>query len=122
MEDNKFLVYEYENIGEVQVTQEVVARIAAIAAMEVEGVDSLAGNITRELIARLSSKNLQTGVDVTVKEGALVIYLALVMNMGCNIQEASKQVQEKVKSSIEGMTGLKCGEINVKIANVKLEK
>ena len=39
-------VYEKEQIGEVQIADEVVAIIAGLAATEVEGVDSLAGNMT----------------------------------------------------------------------------
>ena len=47
----------------------MVAIIAALAATEVEGVASMAGNITNELISRLGMKNLSKGVKVDVLEG-----------------------------------------------------
>ena len=50
------------NIGEVRVADEVVAIIAGLAATEVEGVASMAGNITNALVGKLGMKNLSKGV------------------------------------------------------------
>ena len=61
-------VYEKDQIGEVQIADEVVAIIAGLAATEVEGVDSMAGNITNELVGKLGMKNLSKGVKVDVTE------------------------------------------------------
>ena len=57
-------LYEKDRIGEVQIADEVVAIIAGLAATEVEGVDSMAGNITNELVGKLGMKNLSKGVKV----------------------------------------------------------
>ena len=46
-------VYEKDKIGEVRIADEVVAIIAGLAATEVEGVDSMSGNITNELVGKL---------------------------------------------------------------------
>lgn len=44
---------------------EVVAIIAGLATTEVEGVSSMAGNITNELVSRLGAKNLsKRGADL----------------------------------------------------------
>ena len=45
------------NMGQVQIADEVVAIIAGLAATEVEGVASMAGNITNELVSKLGVKN-----------------------------------------------------------------
>ena len=60
-------------MGEVKIADEVVAIIAALAATEVEGVASMAGNITNELISRLGMKNLSKGVKVDVLEGVVTV-------------------------------------------------
>ena len=60
-------VYEKEKLGEVQIADEVVAIIAGLAATEVEGVDSMAGNITNELVGKLGMKNLSKGVERTIE-------------------------------------------------------
>ena len=89
-------LYEKDKIGEVQIADEVVAIIAGLAANEVEGVDSMAGNITNELGGKLGMKNISKGVN--------------------------EQVQEKVSSAIENMTGLTVLDVNIKIAGVNMEE
>ena len=114
-------VYEKDKIGEVRIADEVVAIIAGLAATEVEGVDSMAGNITNELVGKLGMKNLSRGVKVTVLEGVVTVDLNLNIEYGKNILETSKKVQEKVKSSIENMTGLEVADVNIHIASVDME-
>ena len=65
-----YSIHENVNIGEVKVADEVVAIIAGLAATEVEGVDSLGGNITNEIVSKLGMKNLSKGVKVTVEESS----------------------------------------------------
>ena len=114
-------VYEKERIGEVQIADEVVAIIAGLAATEVSGVDSMAGNITNELVGKLGMKNLSKGVKVDVTEEHVSVDLSLNMKYGYNIPEVSEKVQEKVKSAIESMTGMKVSRVNVRVAGVVLE-
>jgi uncharacterized alkaline shock family protein YloU len=109
------------NIGEVRVADEVVAIIAGLAATEIEGVASMAGNITNELISRLGMKNLSKGVKVDVLEGVVTVSLALNMKYNYSIMDVSAKVQEKVKSAVENMTGLEVADVNVKVAGVEME-
>ena len=99
-------LYEKEKIGEVQIADEVVAIIAGLAATEVEGVDSMAGNITNELVGKLGMKNLSKGVKVDVTEEHVSADLSLNIRYGYSIPSVSEQVQEKVSTAIENMTGL----------------
>ena len=107
--------------GTVQIADEVVAIIAALAATEVEGVASMAGNITNELISRLGMKNLSKGVKVDVLEGIVTVSLALNLKYNYSIVEVSARVQEKVKNAIENMTGLEVADVNIKVAGVEME-
>lgn len=113
-------VYEKDTIGEVQIADEVVAIIAGLAATEVEGVDSMAGNITKSLVGKLGMNNLAKGVKVDVTESHVSVDLSLTVKYGHNIPEVSTHVQDKVKSAIEMMTGLTVLDVNVRIADVKL--
>ena len=107
MADNRKVVkIKEDNLGEVHVADEVVAIIAGLAATEVEGVASMAGNITNELVSKLGMKNLSKGVKVEVAEKTVSVEVALNISYGYSIPEVSEKVQEKVKSAIETMTGL----------------
>ena len=108
--------------GEVKIADEVVAIIAGLAATEVEGVDSMAGNITNELVGKLGMKNLSKGVKVDVTEEHVSVDLSLNIRYGYNIPAVSEQVQEKVSSAIENMTGLTVLDVNIKIAGVNMEE
>lgn len=108
-------------IGEVKIADEVVTVIAGLAATEVEGVASMEGNITNELVSKLGVKNLSKGVKITVLEGVVTVDLTLNIEFGKNILEVSKKVQDKVKSSIENMTGLEVADVNIRIAGVDME-
>ena len=119
-EKNSYTMAAEESLGEVQIADEVVAIIAGLAAMEVEGVSSMAGNATRELIAKLGMKSLSKGVRVDVLEGIVTVSLALNLKYGEYIMETTAKVQEKVKAAIENMTGLTVADVNVRVAGVDM--
>ena len=120
-ERNIYTIQDDSSMGEVKIADEVVGIIAALAATEVEGVASMAGNITNELISRLGMKNLSKGVKVDVREGVVTVSLALNMKYNYSIMDVSAKVQEKVKSAVENMTGLEVADVNVKVAGVEME-
>lgn len=109
------------NIGEVKIADDVVAVIAGIAATEVEGVASMVGNITKEIISKLGMKNLSKGVKVAVGEDGVRVDLSLNIRYGHSVPEVCTNVQDKVKASIENMTGLSVAQVNIQIASVALE-
>ena len=120
----KRTTYKLQDVGgisEVKIADEVVTVIAGLAATEVEGVASMEGNITNELVSKLGVKNLSKGVKITVLEGVVTVDLTLNIEFGKNILEVSKKVQDKVKSSIENMTGLEVADVNIRIAGVDME-
>lgn len=120
-ERNIYTIQNDASKGEIKIADEVVAIIAALAATEEEGVASMAGNITNELIGKLGMKNLSKGVKVDVLEGIVTVSLALNLKYNYSIVEVSARVQEKVKNAIENMTGLEVADVNIKVAGVEME-
>ncbi len=108
-----------ENVGVVQIADDVVAMIASLATTEVEGVNAMAGNITNELMSKVGVKKLTKGVRVDVVENNVTVDLAVTMVYGYNIPATCQQVQNKVKSAIENMTGLNCTDVNIRIAGIR---
>lgn len=110
---------EFEGI--VKIADDVVAIITGLAATEVKGVASMAGNIPNELIAKLGMKKLSKGVRVEVIEEKVSVDLGVNIEYGYNIPETTKKVQLKVKDAIENMTGLHVEEVNVRVAGVDMQ-
>lgn len=117
-----YTIYDDKSIGTVQIADEVVAIIAGLAATEVEGVASMNGNITNELVGKLGMKSLSKGVKVDVLENVVCVDLNLNLEYGYSIPETCKKVQERVKTAIENMTGLQVSDVNISIASVELGK
>ena len=109
-----------ETIGSVRIADDVVAMIAGIAATEVEGVFSMAGNITNELMSRVGMNKLSKGVKVEMMGKRVHVDLAVVLEYGYNIPATCQKVQNRVRSAIENMTALEVVNINIRIAGVHI--
>ena len=119
---NIFVLREDEGNGTVQIADDVVAVIAGLAATEVKGVAAMAGNITNEVMSKVGRKNLAKGVKVSVNGKRAKIALAIMMEYGYNIPGTCSRVQEKVKSTVENMTGLTVTDVDIRIASVEMRK
>ena len=109
-------------IGAIKITDEVVAIIAGIAAMEVPGVTSMSGGIAGGIAEALGRKNLSKGVKVEVGEKEAAIDLYIIVEYGYRIPEVAWMIQERVKSAVEDMTGLNVVEVNIHIQGVNIER
>lgn len=109
-----------ENVayGSVKIADDVVAMIAGLAAGEIEGVYSMAGNVGNELLARFGYKDLRKGISVVIDGNSVRVDIAIVVDYGFNIPKVSGMVQDKVKQSIESMTGLEVTDVNVRVAGI----
>ena len=110
-----------ENIGKINIADDVVASIAGIAAIEVDGVARLTGGISKEVVSKLGKKKLAKGVEVTIVDGNVEADVSVELEYGNNITKVSKEVQTKVKQSIENMTGLNVTIVNVVVSGIKLD-
>lgn len=117
---NVYTIHQDSQKGMVTIADEVVAIIAGLAATEVKGVASMAGNVTNELVSRLGMKNLSKGVRVAVNNSKVKVDLALNLSYGYSIPKTSQIVQDKVKGAIENMTGLEVVSVNIRIAGIDM--
>lgn len=109
-------------MGAIKITDEVVAIIAGIAAMEVPGVTGMSGGIAGGIAEALGRKNLSKGVKVEVGEKEAAIDLYIIVDYGYRIPDVAWSIQEKVKHAVEDMTGLNVVEVNIHIQGVNIER
>ncbi len=107
-------------IGAVKLADDVVAKIAALAALEIDGVSAMADGITNENIEKYSAKNVLKCSKVMVADGKVRVDLSILMRYSYNIPSTSQQVQDRVKTSIQSMTGLDVTDVNVRIAGITM--
>ena len=111
MGEGKEYVSRSDELGNIHISEEVLAVIAAAAALEVEGVGGLAANLGTDLAIRLEVAEENVTVDVNI----LVKY-------GHTIPEVGRAVQEAVMSSIEATSGLTVEAVNVNVGGVIFDK
>lgn len=109
---------ERNELGDVRIANEVVAVIAGLAAVEVDGVAGMSGGIAGGIAEMLGRKSLAKGVKVEVGEAQSAVDLYVVVDFGVRIPDVSWQIQENVKRAIETMTGLEVVEVNVHVQGV----
>ena len=119
-EDLKSFVINESESGKITVADSVVAICAGITATEVEGVASLSTSIPNEIISKLGVKNLSKGVAVDINGDDVYVCVSIVVSYGAKVKEVSEKVQQKVKASIENMTGLEVSTVDVRIAGVEI--
>lgn len=108
--------------SQLKIANDVVGKIAAIAALEVDGVSAMGNNITTEIMGKVGIKNLMKNVKVEILGGEITVDIAITVDYGRNLPGISEQVQARVKQAIENMTSLKVGDVNVRIAGINLVK
>ncbi len=109
-------------MGTIRIADEVVSTVAGLAAAEVEGVASLSGGWSTDLVEKLGRKNLGKGIKVEVIDGSTSIDLSIVVKFGHPIPDVAETVQQEVKQSVETMTGLIVKAVNVNIIAVDIKK
>lgn len=119
---NTYVLQEDDSIGSVKIADDVVAMIAALAAMEVDGVADMSGNMTNEFLSRVGMKNTAKGARVEVLQRKVKVDLAITMEYGYNIPATCQRVQAKVKSTVENMTGLEVTDVNIRIVGINVAK
>lgn len=122
MSDNKdYLVQDVEK-GTVNISEEVVAAIAALAVSEVEGVYGLSSSFTADLAQLLGKKNMSKGVKLSIEENVVSVECFVVINYGVEIPAVAANIQDSVMNAVESMTGLKVAAVDVDICGISAPK
>ncbi len=107
-----------ENEG-IQISNDVIAVISGVAVSEVQGVSSMAGGFAGGISEVLSGKkNLAKGIKVDKEENKVKIDVNIIVEYGTRIPDVAFEIQNRVKTSVENMTGLKVEEVNVHVQGV----
>ena len=109
--------------GQIELTDDVIATIVGGAATEIFGVVGMASKnaIKDNFQALLGKENYAKGVVVrTTEEGSIAVDVFAVLSYGTKISEVSKNIQERVKFSLENQLGITAHTVNVYIQNIKV--
>lgn len=113
------ILVENQDNSEIKIADDVVAVIAGVAVSEVSGVAGMSGGFAGGITEVLSGKkNLAKGIKVEVGEKETKIDVNIIVEYGTRIPDVAFEIQNRVKKSVEAMTGLKVVEVNVHVQGV----
>ena len=113
VEENK------EETSSIQIADDVVSVIAGKAVAEAPGVYAMAGGFAGGIQEVLSGKkSLSKGIKVEVGEKETKIDVNIIVEYGSRIPDVAFDIQNRVKTAVEGMTGLKVVAVNVHVQGV----
>ena len=108
--------------GSLQISTEVIAKIARCAALEVEGVAEVSCGTQNKKLKDLLEASIQPPVAVEMRDGTANITLHLIMASGARIPAVAEKVQENVKSAVQNMTSVTVSRVNLVIAGLAAEQ
>lgn len=107
----------------IKISNDVIAKIASIAACEVKGVRGLhGGNIVDGIVKTFSKVATTKGVSVDIDSDKVEVNVSIVVEYGYKLNPVAEQVQERVRTDIETMTGMNHIIVNVLVAGLFVEE
>lgn len=120
-ENREYLVQAQEN-GNILISEEVIASIAALAVRDIEGVYGLSTSTNFDIANIIGKKNLRKGIRVTFNDDEVVIACNLIVKMGATVMTVAKNVQEAISNEVASMTGNRPARVNVNVCGVAVPK
>ena len=111
-----------QELGNVTVSKEVIAVIAALETTKIKGVVGIASGYRGKSPNILSRKDLDKGVEVWMKPGEATITIPIITDYEVGIFKVAEEVQCKVKKAVCSMTGLEVLKININVQGVKFKE
>jgi uncharacterized alkaline shock family protein YloU len=109
------------DLGAIKIHKDVIASIASLASLEVEGVKKIGGDF-KASIYELLGKREQRGISVEVdRNDEVKLSVPLIVKYGYNVTDIARSVQDSVQQSLEKMTNLSIREINVNVQRIEKE-
>ncbi|KRM93904.1 hypothetical protein FC56_GL000624 [Lentilactobacillus senioris DSM 24302 = JCM 17472] len=121
---NIILQSDNPNLGEIQITPEVLEIIAGIAAVEVDGVNRMQSNSLSKSVNELFGRRKEhsRGVKISYDGDQLTVDISVFLNYGVSVPKVALEIQDQVKEQLLFMTNLKAQQVNVHVAGVVPEK
>jgi len=122
MAESKEYISREEELGNINISEEVLSSIAAAAALDVEGVAGLSAGAGNDATAAVSRKSLAKSIRLSMENDEVCVGVAVMVKYGHVVTDVAKEVQETVKSAVENTSGLSVVCVNVTVAGVTFGK
>ncbi len=121
MPENRDYVSNHEENGNINIAEDVVATIAAMAVGDIDGISGLYTSAGVDIAELLGKKNPSKGVRISIENDVVTVYLGVIVKYGAKIPETASALQRAVIAAIESMTGLRVNAVNITVGGIAFE-
>lgn len=118
MGENDKYISRSDELGNINISAEVLAVLAGAAALETEGVGAMAASLGSDMAELVGRKVVTKGVRIVIAEEKVAIDLSILVKYGYAVPAVAKAVQEAVMSAVVNTSGLDVECVNVTVAGV----
>ena len=122
MSENRDYISYPDEMGTIHIADEVLAVVAASVALEVEGVSSLAANLSSDLAEPMGKKVYSKGVRLLVSNAQVMVEISILIQYGYVIPDVARKVQEAVMTAVTNTSGMEVSQVNVQVAGISFQK
>ena len=101
------------DLGTIHIHNNVIATIARLAALKVQGVVEMSGTLVDGLAGMIGKKSADRGIRIDAEDAAVVLELQLILEFGVNIPQVAWQIQNEVRGAVQQMTGKTVKAVNI---------
>ncbi|HEX3027665.1 MAG TPA: Asp23/Gls24 family envelope stress response protein [Clostridia bacterium] len=112
----------YADAGTLKISEDVLATVAGMTAREIKGVASLSLRPGPEPRGFMKNRSLGKTIRLELKDGEAVIDIYVNLFIGFKIPDVASEIQDKVKESIQNMTGITVSKVNVHVSGVVIDQ
>ncbi|MDR2940675.1 MAG: Asp23/Gls24 family envelope stress response protein [Clostridiales bacterium] len=108
--------------GLITIENEVIARVAGVAAMDCYGIVGMAAkNVKDGIVQLLKRESLTKGIKLLVLEEGFVIDVHIIVEYGTNIAAIADSIMNTIKYKVEEFIGIKVARINIFVEGVRVD-
>ncbi len=122
VEEKKDLLTSEGDYGRIDVSKDVIAIIAGLATVDVEGVVGITYQVKSGTYSLVQKDNFSKGIDIKVSDDGVTVSINLMTDYEKGIYSVAKEVQKRVKEMIEKMTGKKVNRVDINVKGVKIKE
>ncbi len=111
-----------EDRGNIHISEDVIVTLVKGAVAEVEGFAGLSNAAGAELAELIGIKTVSKGVKVAFEDETIIIDVIINVSYGSSIVSVAREVQEKLLSTVQSVTGIEKAKVNVHVAGISFEK
>ena len=111
-----------EEKGSIHISEDVIVTLVKSTVSEIEGVSGLSNAAGAELAELIGIKTVSKGVKVAFEDETIVIDVIINVSYGSSIVSVAREVQDKLLSTVQSVTGIEKAKVNVHVAGISFDK